>query len=643
MDLIISDLRQAGYGIDAGSQAPIEVASEFRITMVFDQDQDGIIGDGERVTYFLDPDQNQSMTTRTQNPYDFVLRRVISDDVDPNALPGPAKGNMVAYLVTQRSEYGSPKSIPLFTFRDAADAVLTSGEYDIDEPALGITLTNEQLGISAGSVNQVSSIEVNLVAETPAPLSGSGSSYRRVALSSTISPRSFRFGFAAHFTDNANEYSDPPPEEEEEEGGEGGSGGEGSDEDPELPPYEPPIHISTQSVLAMAAVDLEERDSQEGSFTGTDNQHDVDVLVGTRAGGINNLSVWLNGQPDKYFGGRIFTNAPNYYGSSPFDQQAMIAADLDNSGSPDIVTATRVHDTHGGFQVWLNQDTMNPGFVGSGSGTSSPNHYYTQSSGSGQGIAVADFDGDGDKDVILGTRTGDNQGQYEIWRNKGAGTFEFYDVYSATGEVNAVVAMDFDKDGRMDFIGGTKTDSNDIKGRIDVFHGHDGWFHLKYGYESSGKVNALAVGNLNGDSCPDLVAGTKTGASTGKVEFWKGTGWGFEKADDAPADGVVLSVAVGPLSYPDTDPDVAAGTKSRRVEVWFADPSRGDDLLPDFPSWSDANAGGEVKALEVAKLEVGLTNAGDDLLYDLVVGTSTSPTSGEIVIYLNPYVWTLQP
>jgi hypothetical protein len=30
-----------------------------------------------------------------------------------------------------------------------------------------------------------------------------------------------------------------------------------------------------------------------------------------------------------------------------------------------------------------------------------------------------------------------------------------------------------------------------------------------------------------------------------------------------------------------------------------------------------------------------------DLLNDVVVGTEISGTTGEIVIYLNPYVWTL--
>jgi hypothetical protein len=106
---------------------------------------------------------------------------------------------------------------------------------------------------------------------------------------------------------------------------------------------------------------------------------------------------------------------------------------------------------------------------------------------------------------------------------------------------------------------------------------------------------------------------------------------------------VVLSVATGLIDIGNNYPDVVAGNADHTIQAWFSDPNDGFDVLPTFESWADANAGGEVHAIGIAKLEEGAPNAGSDVLYDIVAGTAISATEGEIVIYLNPYVWTLTP
>jgi hypothetical protein len=50
-----------------------------------------------------------------------------------------------------------------------------------------------------------------------------------------------------------------------------------------------------------------------------------------------------------------------------------------------------------------------------------------------------------------------------------------------------------------------------------------------------------------------------------------------------------------------------------------------------------------VNAVSIVKVEATKDHADSDLLYDIVCGTAKTTTSGEIVIYLNPYVWTLNP
>jgi hypothetical protein len=117
------------------------------------------------------------------------------------------------------------------------------------------------------------------------------------------------------------------------------------------------------------------------------------------------------------------------------------------------------------------------------------------------------------------------------------------------------------------------------------------------------------------------------------------------RGDSQLADDVVLSVAVGPIDYGNTSNDIVAGTAARSVQCWFCDRAAAtpDKIIPSLESWADANAGGLVNAVSIVKVEATKDNADSDLLNDIVCGTAKTTTSGEIVIYLNPYVWTLNP
>ena len=49
-----------------------------------------------------------------------------------------------------------------------------------------------------------------------------------------------------------------------------------------------------------------------------------------------------------------------------------------------------------------------------------------------------------------------------------------------------------------------------------------------------------------------------------------------------------------------------------------------------------------VNAIAIGKVEASLDHQAKNVLNDIVVGTAITETTGEIVIYLNPYVWTLE-
>ena len=395
--------------------------------------------------------------------------------------------------------------------------------------------------------------------------------------------------------------------------------------------------------------DFHEADSQEGSAVTTDHQHDWDLAVGTSTGGTNNLPVWFEGYPDKYAGDRLYNSVPNYWGNSSRDINSLVAGNIDGSDSKytDLVAGVSVSDVSGGFETWLNQATAHEGWVGAGNPTTAASGYYSNGSGRGDAIALADLDHDGDYDVILGTRTGAQTGKVEIWLNNGSGGFTPSTVLTASGEVLTVVTGDFDSDGWPDIAAGTVTSSNNKTGDIQIWlNNHAGAFNPRGPWTSRGRVSSLAVGNMNADFYPDLVSGTQTNTHKGEVELWLNNGSGIlSLADYAAADDAVLSVAVGQIDYGNSSLDIAAGTAARSVQAWFCDPSAPDPtgIIPPNESWADANTGGVVNAVAIQKVEASRNDPYNDPLNDIICGTAVSSTSGEIVIYLNPYVWTLTP
>jgi hypothetical protein len=158
-------------------------------------------------------------------------------------------------------------------------------------------------------------------------------------------------------------------------------------------------------------------------------------------------------------------------------------------------------------------------------------------------------------------------------------------------------------------------------------------------------VNAIAAAPMNSDTSIDLVVGTKTGNNSGRVELFLNDGTGtMTSSDYAAADEVVLSVALGEIDLLDTI-DIVAGTAAHSVQTWFCDPLAltSSGIIPTHESWADANAGGLVNAVSIRKIEAPANAPSLDTLNDIVCGTAISATSGEIVIYLNPFLWTYNP
>jgi hypothetical protein len=192
LDALETELRQAGYGIAGHIQTPIVVASEYRVTFVRDINENGNLDLGETITYFLDLDTTNFLASVTPNPRDMVIRRTVSDTLNPNADPIWGYGEVVASNITQQVDIDGNLDVPMFRYFDAAGNSLAS--YMSNDPysaGLGITVSDSTLlGRPLGGPNQsvISSIEITVLAEGEAK-DKFLKDYQRVLMSTRIAPR----------------------------------------------------------------------------------------------------------------------------------------------------------------------------------------------------------------------------------------------------------------------------------------------------------------------------------------------------------------------------------------------------------------------------------------------------------------------
>jgi len=657
LDSILRDMRGAGWGITPATQVPIETASDYRVTFVSDRNQNNHIDPGERITYFLDNNQSDPVLAQTPNEADYCIRKVVSTAGDTAATPGAGAGTIVAYGVTQRTANHSGWNVHLFDYFASNGTSLVGNSNDPTNSVYGHTVPDSALGKPAGNGwnSLVNTLQVQVVTEG-SQRDAETHTFRQARVTGTIHPRNMGVNGRGYFSS----IGSMPPITATGTGtgtgtATGTATGSGTGTGTGLPPEEPPIRIVSERVLSLAMCDLQERDSQEGSQQTSDDQHDWDILVGTQASGTNNLAMWFEGLTAKYSGNRYYSANANYHGYSPRDINYIVTGNLDGSigGTfPDAVTAEAVGDITGGFEVWLNQGIIGKqGWLGTGVASTVASGYYSQPSGKGLSIALGDWDRDGDLDVAFGTRTGANAGKIEIWSNSGLGVFTFQRALTAAGEVNTIAVADFNNDGWMDFATGVKTANNNTTGKVAVWLNRTNTNPFDFTrlgpWDSDGQPKCLAAAPMNTGTSVDLVAGLQVpGNAKGEVELWLNDGTGnMTRGDTQLADNVVLSIAVGPIDYGNSSNDIVAGTAAKSVQCWFCDAAaaRPSDIIPSVESWADANTGGLVNAVSIVKVEASKDHPDYDLLNDIVCGTAKTATSGEVVIYLNPYVWTLNP
>ena len=248
----------------------------------------------------------------------------------------------------------------------------------------------------------------------------------------------------------------------------------------------------------------------------------------------NTISV-LFGKPDGTFTGRQVYNV----GTSP---TAIAAADLRGTGKPDLVV-TNAGDNS--VSVLFNNGS---GVFGTLSTYSTGNHP--------GGIAVADLNGDQKPDLAI---TNTNDDTVSVLLNRGDGTFSSPVAYVTGPGPASIVAADFDGDGKPDFaIADSLTPENSKgPGLVSILLNHgDGTFGNRCDYVTGQHPTAVVARDFNADGKTDLAVATNLDVF-GNISILTGQGDGTFLPGAAYNEGFGLSSMLAADINGDGKPDLA--------------------------------------------------------------------------------------
>jgi prepilin-type N-terminal cleavage/methylation domain-containing protein len=403
------------------------------------------------------------------------------------------------------------------------------------------------------------------------------------------------------------------------------------------------ITLTADRVLSLASTDLIEKD-----WSGNDNQYaskghaDADLILGSEWVSNPNISVWFNSWDTAPY----FSGAPTYQKNAQSSALSIAVGTLDNSSPtvrPDVVTGLHTYAS-GNIAVWL---TMNSG-GNLGYLPAAPTYYKTQDNGDVNAVLVGLCDNNTSLDLIVGTKSYANTGTMEIWtNNSGAGTFTRDEIYPTNGgvpagglgEVHAMALGNFDADTDSDLVVVTKT--SDLHGKVHVFEkvgtAAGNRYTLRFSADLTGEGNAVTVFDVDRDGRRDFVIGTKTNANSGKLEYWHNDGsFSFSNARTVNAPGIVLSLGVGDFGGQAPRQDLAVGFRDNEsaytggVRIYYTD-------LGTIPSFGTDPASGAANfmtpAINVNNFNFGANPApSGTALMDLALAQKPTSTTGQVLV-----------
>ena len=184
--------------------------------------------------------------------------------------------------------------------------------------------------------------------------------------------------------------------------------------------------------------------------------------------------------------GSALGTTPEWESAEASIQNSVAVGDLDGDGDADLATAK-----------WVDFESAAYENIG---GTPDTVPYWTTGTVEGdRGVAIADFDGDGDNDILLG------QEVLRVFDNDGAGGFVAgWQSDNPDSDHQGLAVADVNADGWPDI-----ADIDFARGKVWIHLNHEGALETtpSWSYDGDGAGTAVAFGDVNGDTLPDLAIG----------------------------------------------------------------------------------------------------------------------------------------
>jgi hypothetical protein len=272
-----------------------------------------------------------------------------------------------------------------------------------------------------------------------------------------------------------------------------------------------------------------------------DGDGDLDLYS---ASDSNNSVYWYENQ-----GGRPLTFVPRMVTNNAKYVRSAYAADLDNDGDIDLMSASQADNKVAWYE---NQGNRPPTFVERAIDTNAPG---------AQHIHADDLDGDGDIDILAAAELSNSIYWYE---NQGGSppTFVRHTVTANAPAVHAIYTGDADRDGDIDIFAAIEASNTiawfeNLGGRPPTFVEHTIVTNAQI-------AHGVYAADVDGDGDLDVLSASR---EDGKVAWYENVGGQYAiTAQEAPFPGVALGLTISHRGRPG-DPDLAV----RTVEVQFVD------------------------------------------------------------------------